>query len=179
MIDEGPVRALFPGDTSARLLRLTDGPLARGTHRLVLCMSLNRRVARTDQGEPACDVVWFGVNQPVSSSVSGLLAITPHGTYSGPSSVRSVPVDVFVLGETPFPVYFVTLLVLGPQGYTARHRLEPGTAYCLENLSNGDYTLTLQLNGPGKNAAQGPWINPKRVITSNADVSDEPQANAQ
>lgn len=172
MVDNGPVRALFPGDTSASLQWIARGAVAAGPHRIVSCVTVEGRVARTEAGVAACDVVFIGVGAE-SVQEPGLFAPTPHGTYSGPGRTERIPLDVFVHGLSNAPSgHFVQLTIDGPDGRTT-HRVEPGVAYALENLANGDYTLSMQLIGPGDVAVQGRWSNLNRVITTNADVADE------
>ncbi len=174
MLDDGPFVAMAPGETSRPLDTLLppDRELGPGSHRLALCWMRDGLVARSRDGIPACDVRFFSVETAAPAAPDGMVALLPHGTYSGPARARSIAVELLPTG-TLESGHYVAVQIHGGGGHSQRRVVALGPTYLLENLASGDYTLDMQLHDSRGRPVQGPWGRVVRIITVNADVEDE------
>jgi hypothetical protein len=174
MVDDGPFVAMVPGESNRPVgtLLSPDRELGPGRHRLVLCLTQDGLVARSRDGIPACDVTYFSIGQEAKSERDGMVALLPHGTYSGPSQARNIPLELLLTGDAKVG-HYVVVQIRRDSGDPRRWVLAPGTTYLLENLASGDYTLDMQLHDSRGRPVGGPWGRVARIITVNADVEDE------
>jgi hypothetical protein len=174
MVDDGPFVSMVPGESDRPIgtLLSPDRVLGPGSHRLVLCLTREGLVARSLDGMPACDVTFFSVGHEARTVPDGIVALLPHGTYSGPSRARNVALELLPTGGAKVDHYVVVQIRREP-GAPRRWILAPGPTYLLENLASGDYTLDMQLHDSRGRPVDGPWGRVVRIITVNADVEDE------
>lgn len=174
MVDNEPFVAMAPGETSRPIETLLppNRNLGPGSHRLVLCWMRDGLVARCRDGIPACDVRFFAVAKADRAAPDGMVALLPHGTYSGPTRAQSIAVELLGTG-TVESGHYVEVQIHGVGGRSLRRVVGLGPTYLLENLASGDYTLDMQLHDSRGRPVQGPWSRVVRIITVNADVEDE------
>ena len=174
MVDDGSFVSMLPGESERPIATLLspDRVLGPGSHRLVLCLTREGLVARSRNGIPACDVTFFSVGHEVESVPNGIVALLPHGTYSGPSQARNIAVEWLPTGGAEVD-HYVVVQIRRDAGAPRRWILAPGPTYLLENLASGDYTLDMQLHDSRGRLVDGPWGRVVRIITVNADVEDE------
>jgi hypothetical protein len=174
MVDDSPFVSMLPGESDRPIdtLLSPDRVLGPGAHRLVLCLTREGLVARSQDGIPACDVAFFSIGHEAKSVPNGIVALLPHGTYSGPSQARNIPVELLPTGGVQVD-HYVVVLIRRDADPPRRWVVAPGPTYLLENLASGDYTLDMQLHDSRGRLVDGPWGRVVRIITVNADVEDE------
>ena len=99
----------------------------------------------------------------------------PKGTYNG-SKADHVLVDWYLVNaELGEGKYSIKATVSGPGIEGDRTlKITEWKPYALDNLRNGDYKVSLELDDKDGKAVPGAWNSTTRTITINRDAADDP-----
>jgi hypothetical protein len=180
ILDNKPYKPIFDPKAAVKLSDLV-GPgeaIAEGEHLLVAFPSRMNHESVKAPGALAMVHFWVGKKgkSEFKPKEPMLIYSRPKGTYNA-SKAEHVLVDWYLanaeLGEGKFSV---KANVTGPgiDGDGRAVTIKEWKPYALENLRNGEYTVSLELEDKDGKAVPGAWNSTKRTITINRDAPEDP-----
>jgi hypothetical protein len=180
ILDNKPYKPVYDPKTPVKLGDLVPAgeSLAEGEHLIVAFPS--RMNHESVKGQGALAMVHFWVGKKGKSEWKAkepmLIYSRPKGTYNA-SKADHVLVDWYLanaeLGEGKFSI---KANVSGPgiEGDGRSLKITDWKPYALENLRNGDYKVSLELDDKDGKAVAGPWNSTTRTVTINRDAPEDP-----
>jgi hypothetical protein len=151
--------------------------VAEGEHLLVAFPSRHNHESVKGQGALAMVHFWVGKKgkSEFKPKEPMLIYSRPKGTYNA-SKADHVLVDWYLanaeLGEGKFSI---KASVAGPGIDGDRSlKITEWKPYALDNLRNGDYKISMELDDKDGKAVPGAWNSTTRTITINRDAPEDP-----
>lgn len=186
ILDNGPYKPIYDTTAPVRMADLNNGaPLAEGEHLLVAFPSRpNHESVKPDKGKSPLAITSFFVGKKAKSTFNPkapmLIYSRPKGAYNGPMHTERVLIDFYThsvaLGEGQASI---NVSLAGPDAEGLKGLvIKEWKPFLLENLRNGDYTITLELVDKAGQPIAGAWNKATRKISVNRDAADDAKAGA-
>lgn len=180
ILDNHPYKPIYNPKTSVKLSDLV-GPndsIGEGEHLLVAFPSRMNHESVKGAGAIAMQHFWVGKKDKSAMKPTDPMLVysRPKGTYNA-SKADKVLLDWYLvnaeLGDGKFSI---KANVKGPGIEDAGRSLviKEWKPYVMENLRNGDYTISLELDDKDGKAVPGAWNSTTRTITINRDAPEDP-----
>jgi hypothetical protein len=182
ILDNKPYKPVYDPKAAVKMGDLVPAgeTIAEGEHLIVAFPS--RMNHESVKGQGALAMVHFWVGKKGKSEWKPkepmLVYSRPKGTYNA-SKADHVLVDWYLanaeLGESKFSIKAnVSGPDLGADGRTVK--ITEWKPYALDNLRNGDYKISLELDDKEGKPVPGAWNSTTRTITINRDAPEDPPA---
>jgi hypothetical protein len=180
ILDNKPYKPVYDAKGAVKLGDLVPAgeTVAEGEHLIVAFPS--RMNHESVKGQGALAMVHFWVGKKGKSDWKAkdpmLVFSRPKGTYNA-SKADHVLVDWYLanaeLGDGKYSIKAtVTGPDLGTDGRTMK--ITEWKPYALENLRNGDYKISMELDDKDGKAVPGAWNSTTRTVTINRDAPEDP-----
>jgi hypothetical protein len=179
ILDNKPYKPIYDPKTAAKLSELLGGDApAEGEHLLIAFPSRMNHESVKAQGALAMVHFWVGKKGKSEWKAKDPMLIysRPKGAYNA-SKADHVLVDWYLanaeLGDGKFSL---KANVTGPglEGDGRSLKITEWKPYALDNLRNGDYKISLELDDKDGKAVPGAWNATTRTITINRDAPEDP-----
>ena len=180
ILDNKPYKPVYDPKTPVKLSELVPAgdSIAEGEHLLVAFPSRMNHESVKGQGALATVHFWVGKKGKSEWKPKDPMFIysRPKGTYNA-SKADHVLVDWYLanaeLGDGKFSI---KASVSGPgiDGDGRTLKITEWKPYALENLRNGDYKISMELDDKDGKAVPGAWNSTNRTITINRDAPEDP-----
>jgi hypothetical protein len=180
ILDNKPYKPIYDPKTPAKLGDLVGagGDITEGEHLIVAFPSRMNHESVKGQGALAMVHFWVGKKGKSEWKAKEPLLIysRPKGTYNA-SKADHVLLDWYLanaeLGDGKFSI---KANVSGPgiDGDGRSLKITEWKPYALDNLRNGDYKISLELDDKDGKAVPGAWNSTTRTVTINRDAPEDP-----
>jgi hypothetical protein len=179
ILDNKPYKPIYDPKTPAKLSELLGGDApAEGEHLLVAFPSRMNHESVKAQGALAMVHFWVGKKGKSEWKAKDPMLVysRPKGAYNA-SKADHVLVDWYLanaeLGDGKFSV---KANVAGPgiEGDGRSLKITEWKPHALDNLRNGEYKISLELDDKDGKAVPGAWNSTTRTITINRDAPEDP-----
>jgi hypothetical protein len=180
ILDNKPYKPVWDPKTPMKLgdLVAAGDSVAEGEHLIVAFPS--RHNHESVKGKGALAIVHFWVGKKGKSEWKPtepmLIYSRPKGTYNA-SKADHVLVDWYLanaeLGEGKFSIK-ANATGPGIDGDGRTVKITEWKPYALDNLRNGDYKISMELDDKEGKAVPGAWNSTTRTITINRDAPEDP-----
>jgi len=180
ILDNKPYKPVYDPKTPVKLSELVPAgdSIAEGEHLLVAFPSRMNHESVKGQGALATVHFWVGKKGKAEWKPKDPMFIysRPKGTYNA-SKADHVLVDWYLanaeLGDGKFSIK-ATVSGPGIDGDGRTLKITEWKPYALENLRNGDYKISMELDDKDGKAVPGAWNSTNRTITINRDAPEDP-----
>ena len=180
ILDNKPYKAIYDPKVPVKLSELVPGgdSIPEGEHLLVAFPSRMNHESVKAQGALAMTHFWVGKKGKSEWKAKDPMLIfsRPKGAYNA-SKADHVLVDWYLanaeLGDGKFSI---KANVTGPgiEGDGRSLKITEWKPHALDNLRNGDYKISLELQDKEGKAVAGAWNATTRTITINRDAPEDP-----
>jgi hypothetical protein len=179
ILDNKPYKPVYDPKTPMKLgdLVAAGDSVAEGEHLLVAFPSRHNHESVKGQGALAMVHFWVGKKGKSEWKAKDPMLVysRPKGTYNA-SKADHVLVDWYLanaeLGDGKFSI---KASVAGPGIDGDRSlKITEWKPYALDNLRNGDYKISMELDDKDGKAVPGAWNSTTRTITINRDAPEDP-----
>ena len=170
ILDDKPYKPLFDTKVAVKLSELPGGDaLSEGQHILVAFPSRPNHESVKTAGALAVTEFWVGKKGPKTQDIGKAMLIysRPKGEYKA-DMANHVLVDFYLANDKlAAGGDHVHISVTGPgiEGEKAADVTQFGAPYYLDNLTDGSYTVKLDLLGADGKNLPGSWSSSTRSIT--------------
>jgi hypothetical protein len=180
ILDNKPYKPVYDAKAAVKLGDLVPAgeTVAEGEHLIVAFPSRMNHESVKGQGALAMVHFWVGKKGKAEFKPKDPMLVysRPKGTYNA-SKADHVLVDWYLanaeLGEGKFSIKAnVTGPDLGADGRSAK--ITEWKPYALDNLRNGEYKISLELDDKDGKPVPGAWNSTTRTITINRDAPEDP-----
>jgi hypothetical protein len=186
ILDNNPYKPIYDTASPVRMADLNNGAaLTEGEHVLVAFPSRpNHESVKPDKGKVPLAVLPFFVGKKGKGAFNAKTPLfiysRPKGAYNGPLHSERVLIDFYLHGLTLGDGQSsIRVSVDGPDASGLKDlTMKTWKPFLLENLRNGEYTLTLEVLDKAGHPVAGAWNKTARKITVNRDAADDPKAGA-
>jgi hypothetical protein len=184
ILDNKPYKPVWDPKTPMKLgdLVAAGDSVAEGEHLIVAFPSRHNHESVKGQGALAMVHFWVGKKgkSEWKAKEPMLIYSRPKGTYNA-TKADHVLVDWYIanaeLGDGKFSIK-ANATGPGIDGDGRTLKITDWKPYALENLRNGDYKISLELDDKDGKAVPGAWNSTTRTITINRDAPEDPPMSA-
>jgi hypothetical protein len=184
ILDNKPYKPIYDPKAPVKLGDLVPAgdSIAEGEHIMVAFPSRHNHESVKGQGALAIVHFWVGKKGKSEWKAKDPMFIysRPKGSYNA-SKADHVLVDWYLanaeLGDGKMSI---KANVTGPgvEGDGRTLKITEWKPYALDNLRNGDYKISMELDDKDGKAVPGPWNSTTRTITINRDAPEDPPMSA-
>jgi hypothetical protein len=179
ILDNKPYKPIYDPKTPAKLGDLVgSGDISEGEHLIVAFPSRMNHESVKGQGALAMVHFWVGKKGKSEWKAKDAMLVysRPKGTYNA-SKADHVLLDWYLanaeLGDGKDSIK-ATVSGPGIEGDGRTLKITEWKPYALDNLRNGDYKISLELDDKDGKAVPGAWNSTTRTITINRDAPEDP-----
>jgi hypothetical protein len=180
ILDNKPYKPIYDPKVATKLSELMPGgdAIAEGEHLLIAFPSRMNHESVKAPGALAMVHFWVGKKGKSDWKAKDPMLIysRPKGAYNA-SKADHVLVDWYLANvELGDAKYSIKANVNGPgvEGDGRSLKITEWKPYALDNLRNGDYKISLELDDKDGKAVPGAWNSTTRTITINRDAPEDP-----